>query len=372
MAYIAVNKNGTKVTQAPIQKFTTEQSSAINAEWKRFNERQNAIAANAGLPADAMNQQFALMQNQMAMGNALPVPKDVWGQWASDFIDVQRNQLGVFADIAATNSRSVPLHVLMDHFGVMSNVGDDVNVSLDGRSSGKSDSPILNYEGTPIAVFDNTMSFGWRQMLGIQASGSNMQAIAQDAKRRRLLESLEDMVINGRDDIVVGGSQIYGLTNHPNRGTTTHGLTLSTCTAAEAKAAVVALLKVLHGMNFRSGVTLYMNWDDYFAWSSYDYQMGAGAVVGVETRRVTIEMEVLNLAGIDRIVATDSVPANTLIGLVKDRSVVEMLNGMPATTRALTRQNPEDDYVFKNIAVQSLQLKYDADDQMGLAVSTQS
>lgn len=372
MAYIARNKNGQTVTQAPVQQFTAEQSAAVNAQWKAFNERQSAIANASGLPVESRSQQWALNQNALFMGNAFPVPKDAWGQWARDFIDVQRNQLGIFADIASTNSRSVPLSVLVDHFGVISNVGDDVNVSLDGRSSAKGDSPIVDYNGTPIAVFDNTMTFGWRQMLQMQSAGSNMQMVAQNAKRRRLLESLEDMVLNGRSDIVVGGMPIYGLLNHPNRGTTTHGLTLATATPAEAKAAVVALLKVLHGKNFRSGVTLYMNWDDYFAWSSYDYQMGTGALVGVETRRVSIEMEILNLAGIDRIVATDSVPANTLIGLVKQREVVEMLNGMPATTRALTRQNPEDDYVFKNIAVQSLQLKYDAQDQMGLAVSTQS
>lgn len=372
MAYLAINKNGQKVTDAPVQAFTAEQSAAINAQWRQFNERQSQIAANSGLPGDAMSQQVALMQNPMYMGNALPVPKDAWGQWARDFIDVQRSTLAVFADIASTNSRSVPLSVLVDHFGLISNVGDDVAVSLDGRSSGKADSPIVNYAGTPLAVFQNSMSFGWKQMLQIQQSGSNMQAVAQNAKRRRLLEKLEDMVINGRDDIVVGGEQIYGLTNHPKRGTATHGLTLATATPAEVKAAVIALLKTLHAKNFRSGITLYLNWDDYFAFSSYDYQMGVGEIAGQTTRRITVEMEILNLAGIDRIVAADSVPANTMIALVKDREVVEMLNGMPATTRAQTRMNPEDDYVFKNIAVQSLQLKYDAEDQIGLAVSTQS
>lgn len=372
MAYLAINKNGQKVTSAPLQKFDANQSAAVNASWSTFNKRQEQIAANSGLPSESVSQQFTLMQNPTFMGNALPVPKDAWGQWARDFIDVQRSTLAVFADIASTNSRSVPLHLLADYFGMISNVGDDVNVSLDGRSSAKSDSPIVDYQGTPIAVFDNTMTFGWKQMLQMQASGSNMQAVAQNAKRRRLLESLESMTINGRSDIVVGGNQIYGLTNHPKRGTDTHGLTLASATPAEVKAAVVSLLKTLHAKNFRSGITLYLNWDDYFAFSNTDYQLGTGAIVGFETRRVTVEMELLNLAGIDRIVAADSIPANTMIALVKDRSVVEMLNGMPATTRALTRMNPEDDYVFKNIAVQSLQLKYDADDQIGLAVSTQS
>ena len=54
----------------------------------------------------------------------------------------------------------------------------------------------------------------------------------------------------------------------------------------------------------------------------------------------------------------------------KQRDVVEMLNGMPMTQRPINRLNSEDDFKVKIMAAQAIQLKYDADSQMGLAVSS--
>lgn len=359
MASIVINKDGSQ-GGVGLQTYTPEQMKAVQNSWKSFEKSQNRMAEYVG-------------DDNVLAGNALPVPKDAWGQWAQTGIELQRSMLGVFADLASTNSRGVGMHLLVDHFATFSDTDSTVDVSLDGRETGKGDAPVVNYHGTPIAVYRNHARFGWKQMAQLMASGtagSAMQNSAMLSKYRKMLESLESMVLNGNSSIKVGNDEAYGLLNHPNRESRTTGVTLNGATPSEIKAEVIATLKLAHGNNFKTGFTLYLNWDDYFYMASYENTVATGTPTATGDSRRTIERELLNIPGVDRIVATDSVPANTIIALVKSREVVEVLNGMPITQRAKTRLNPEDDYVFENIAMQALQLKFDDNDNMGLAVSS--
>jgi hypothetical protein len=56
-----------------------------------------------------------------------------------------------------------------------------------------------------------------------------------------------------------------------------------------------------------------------------------------------------------------------MIAVVKRREVLQVLNGMPITTRQLFRANPEDDYNFKVMAASALEIKFDANDKCGVA-----
>lgn len=358
MASIVINKNGSQGSVG-LQTYTPQQMTAVCNSWAAFERSQNRIAENIG-------------GDMIFGGNALPVPKDAWGQWAQTGIELQRSMLGVFADLASTNSRGVDMSLLVDHFATFSDTDAAVEVSLDGREGGKGDSPAVKYHGTPLAVYRNHVRFGWKQMAQLMSSGSAgsaMQNSAMLSKYRKMLEVLESMVVNGRSDVKVGGDEAYGLLNHPNRNSRSTGVTLNGATPTQIKAEVVATLKLAHADNFKTGFTLYLNWDDYFYMSSYENTVATGTPTATGDSRRTIERELLNIPGVDRIVATDSVPANTIIALVKDRTVVEVLSGMPITQRAKTRLNPEDDYVFENIAIQALQLKFDDAGKMGLAVS---
>lgn len=355
-----------------LTRYTEQQANAINQQRMAFNRHEEDLAVRLGINSWGGND---------LIGNAGTVPKDAWGQWSEGGIAIRRSMLGVFEDISSATSRPVDYGVIVDHFAQYSDNSTDVHTSIDGRGDGQSDQVTITYQGTPIAVKTNNCVIGARQMATMMRSGQAGTLMLDQQmlnKNRHILESLEDMTLNGLTDdkgnlIDVGGAKAYGLLNHPQRNTFTHGIVINGATAKEIKDAVKGTLKAAHDDNYKTGFTLYFNWDDYFYMSSEQDALAAaeGTPTATGAIRKTIYQELLNLPGVDRIVATDSIPVNTIIALVRDREVVEVLNGMPLTQAAQFRANPTDDYVFKNMAAQAVQLKFDANGQMGLAVGTQ-
>ena len=344
---ILINKLGQQVNMA-LQAYTPAQAQTVKHQYTVFNANMERMERD--------------YQGQFLTGNAMTVPKDAWGEWAQTGIEVQRDELAVFSSLAGGLSRGVDMGVMVDYFQTISDSSDNVNVSLDGRGKAKTDQPVIDYHGTPLPIFDTEMSFGWRQMLTMQRGGGNLQSAGMNNKVRHISEKLEDMCINGLASVDVGGAKVYGLLNHPQRSTRSTGVTLNGATGKEWNAEITATLKLLHDKNYRMGVTLYLNWNDWFYASNTDYSD--------QYPNKTILQRVMEIAGIEAIVPASKVTADAIIGLVRRREVVEILNGMPVTNTPKNRQNPEDDYVFRTMAAQAIELKFDAEGQMGLAVST--
>lgn len=326
-------------------RFTQEQQAFVLANRRQFNARQAAIAT---------------MHGDVMVGNALPLPKDVWGEWDREGIEVQRSTLAVFNDLAASVAMPMPIGKLVHHFQTISDSGD-ANISLDGRSKGRTDQPAFAYHGTPLPIVDSPFSYGWRQVSAAQTEGMQLDSAGRSNSQRKTAEKLEDIALNGDAKIVVGGAQLYGLRNHPKRNTRSTGVTLNGATGAEWLAEVTASLKLLHGDNFKVPATIYVNWDDWFYATSTEFTTGYPK---------TIAQRVMELGGVREIIPADSIAADEIIALVKDRRVVQILNGMPMTTRAQFRANPEDDYDFVTMAAASLEIKFDAEDNCGVAHSS--
>ena len=326
-------------------RFTQEQQAFVLANRRQFNARQAAIAT---------------MHGDVMVGNALPLPKDVWGEWDREGIEVQRSTLAVFNDLAASVAMPMPIGKLVHHFQTISDSGD-VNISLDGRSKARTDQPTFAYHGTPLPIVDSPFSYGWRQVAAAQTEGMQLDSAGRSNSQRKTAEKMEDIALNGDAKIVVGGAQLYGLRNHPKRNTRSTGVTLNGATGAEWLAEVTASLKLLHGDNFKVPATIYVNWDDWFYATSTEFTTGYPK---------TIAQRVLELGGVREIIPADSIAADEIIALVKDRRVVQVLNGMPMTTRAQFRANPEDDYDFVTMAAASLEIKFDAENNCGVAHSS--
>ncbi len=328
-------------------KYSAEQQTLVLNEREEFNKRQTAMNA-AGIPA--------------MMGNASPVHKDVWGRWDREGIEVQRDVLSVFNSISGL-SKPLPIGVLVNHFQRVSDSGS-VNISIDGRGKDRSDQPLIDYVGTPVPIIDSTFRFGWRQMEAERASGfSQLDMAASNNANRRVAEKLEDMVINGDSSVVVGTSSIYGLRTVPNRNTGTHGLTLATATGAQWVAAITDAVKRLINDNFYTGVTIYLNYSDWFVASAGEFTAGYPK---------TILARLMEIPNVEAIIPASKVPANEIIGLIRRRDVVEILSAMPQTTRPKFRANPEDDYVFTVMAAAAPQFKWDYNNQCGIVQLTQA
>lgn len=326
--------------------FTSTQQAHVLANRRAFNARQVVLGNEHG---------------ETFLGNASPLPKDVWGEWDRDGISVQREVLSVFNDLAASVAFAMPIGKLAHYFQTVSDSGS-VNVSLDGRSKAATDQPTFAYHGTPLPIIDSTFSFGWRQVEAAQTDGMSLDGAGRTNSNFKVAEELENSVIAGNSSIVVGGAQLYGLRNHPKRNTRSTGVTLNGATGAQWVAEIVATLKLLHAKNFRTPATLYLNWDDWFYAGNTDY--------AAAYPNKSILDRVMEIAGVGSIVAASKVAASEVFALIKDRRTVQILNGMPMTTRAQFRANPEDDYSFVTIAIAAIEIKYDAEDNCGLAHSS--
>lgn len=295
------------------------------------------------------------------LGNASPLPRDVWGEWDREGIEVQREVLAVFGDLADSVGMAMPIGKLVHYFQQISDSGS-VNVSIDGRSKARTDQPTITYHGTPLPIIDSTFSYGWRQIEAARTEGFQLDGAGRRNAMFKVAEKLEDLALVGDSTVVVGGDTLYGLTNHPKRNTRNTTNDLSDCTGPEWLADVNATLKLLHDANFRTPATLYVNWDDWFYANSTDYS--------TQYPNKTIAQRVLENAGVREVIPASKVAADTIIAVIKDRRVVQVLNGMPMSTRQQFRANPEDDYNFVVMAAQALEAKYDADDNCGIAHSS--
>lgn len=334
-------------------RFSPAQTEALVSNRRAFNACEVALASQYGL---------ANVASAALIGNASPLPKDVWGDWDKESVALQRNILAVFADLAGSVSQPMAIGKLVQYFRTVSDSGE-ANISLDGQSEAKTDQPLYAYHGTPLPIIDSTFSFGWRQMAAAQTEGEALDADGRENSVRRVAEKLESIALDGDADIVVTGAPLYGLRNHPKRNTRATGVTLRSATGTEVVGEFTALLKLLHGDNFKNvSATIYVNFDDWFYWSNTDYS--------TQYPGKSILDRLKEIAGVGSIVAADRINANELIAVVKDRRVVRVLSGMPLSTIALFRQNPMDPYNFKTMAAAALQIKFDAEDNCGIAHSS--
>lgn len=293
------------------------------------------------------------------VGNASPLPRDVWGDWDREALSVQRAELVIFNDLAAASQMPMDIGKLVHYFQTVSESGE-VNVSMDGRSKARTDTPVVDYHGTPVPIVDSGYSYAWRQMAAANTEGFQLDGAGRDNSNRRVAEKMENAVLYGYPTVTVGGAKSYGLLNHPKRNTRTTAQALLTATGAQWIANMVATVKLLHDANFRVPATVYLNWDDWFYASTTDYAAGYPK---------TILQRLSELPGIREILPATSIPASGIVALVKDRRVYQVLNAMPVSTRAKFRANPEDDYDFVVMGAASLEIKFDAEDQCGVATS---
>lgn len=332
-------------------RFTPEQTAALNSQRAAFNARQGLLAQQHGIQP---------VGNAAMLGNAAPLPLNVWGEWDKEGITVQRDVLSVFNDLAKDVSRPMPIGKLIHYFQIISDSGQ-ANTSLDGRSKARVDQPTIDYFGTPLPIIDSTFFYGWRQVEAASTEGVSLDAAGRTNALYKVAQRLELQTLNGNANIVVGGNPLYGLTNHPKRATRSTGVTLNGATGAQWIAEMNATIALLVAKNFYRPVTLYVNF------ATWRYAQTTDHVVGYPK---TIAQRVLEDPMIKEIIPASNVAANTIIGVVKDRQVVQVLNGMPISTRAQFRANPEDDYDFVTMCAAALEIKYDAANQCGVAHSS--
>ena len=330
---------------AEILKFNKEQEAAVLGKRRTYNRQQEKLAnENAG----------------DLIGNAYAIPRDAWATYDNDLQTLQRAQLGVFADLASLQ-RSVPIGKSIHLFSKVTDSGE-VNSSMDGRSRAKADAPVIDYEGTPVPIYDTTFTFGWRDVEAARLDGGwqYLDAATRDNANRKIVEKMEDLIVNGDSKWVVGGNSVYGLRTAPGRATGNFGnVDLVTATGAQWVEAIKRVLLGLQAKNYYGGVTIYLNYGDWFAASVNDYVTAAP--------QNTILSRLMMIPGLVSIVPSTAVPVNEILAVVKERRVLEILTAMPVTTMPIERKNFTDEYSYQVMTAVAPQFRRDANGNAGYA-----
>lgn len=326
----------------------------------KFSKEQEALILNERRAYDQSHKELAA--KGVFMGNASTVPKDVWGEWDREGIEIQRDVLAVFNDLSSL-SRSLPIGKQVHFYQTISD-SSEVNISMDGRGKAKTDQPLVNYVGTPIPIIDSTFSFGWRQMAAMQSEGQSLDPAARNNAMRRVAEKMEDLVLNGDTKIDVGGAKIYGLRTLPGRNTGTTALDLNGATGAQWVEVIKDVIEKLHADNYYTPVTIYLNYGDWFYASATDYVAAAP--------QNTILQRIMAIPGVAAVVPASKVPANEVLGICKRSDVVQILTEMPMAVRPIMRLRPEDDYVFNVMAAVAPEFKVDYAGQCGIVQLTKA
>lgn len=324
----------------------------------RFSPEQEAFIINERRNYDLRH---ARMRDQLGggallEGNAATLPKDVWGQWDREAVEIQRDELVVFNDLFGIR-KDMPLGKLIHHFQTVSDSGS-VNISLDGRSTAKTDSPVFEYYGTPLPIIDSTFSYGWRDMLAASSEGYSLDGASRANAMRRVAEKLEDLALNGDATISVGDAKLYGLRTAPNRMTGNHTYTLRSAQPTQILDVFKDLMSKFIAKNFTRKVTIYMNYLDWFNLSTRDFS-------ATKSDGSILQKIMAMIPNIDKIVPASRVPENEILGIIKGRDVYQVLNGMPMVVRPVARHNEMDDYNFRVMAAAALEFKFDAEGNAG-------
>ncbi len=322
-------------------RFTLEQQAALNAARAGFALSQNALAANS-----AASMQLA--------GNAATVDIDAWRRIDTRGVQIQRDVLAVFNTLAAANTTPMGVGDIINYFPQISDSGT-VSVSMDGRNGLVADQAVVKYVGTPVPVISSAARMGWRQMAVVRKGGVGLDVETIANHQRKVAEKLEDLALNGDASIVVGGSPIYGLRNHPLRNTDTHGFDLNaTATGANWLDAFRKLINACVNDNAFGRVTVFLNYSDWVYASINEFVAGYPK---------TILQRLREIEQIANIIPCGKVPADNLLGIagLETGNWGSILSAMPMTTRPKNRANPEDDYVFDVMAVVAPQFRTDFD-----------
>lgn len=325
-----------------LMRFSKEQALTINAIHNNFAINENRLF-------EQNSAQIALLGNA-----AQQLPKDFFGQWASEGIEVMRDELVIGSALDIT--RSIDMGLYSDYFMTISDSGD-VNKSIDGQSQAKGDQAQFEYHGTPIGITDSTAVFGWKQMKAATNKGFNLTLPTLRNNQRKVAESLELDILNG-SGIKFGDAEGFGFRNAPQRGRVATGVTIQSLDGKGAKAMAVKIMTTLHTKKFFGAVKVFMNYQDFYYLTTTDY-----SDLYPSKRAIDGFYEALPANSI--VIPSANIDVDETITVCNRRDVYEVLNGMPMSTIPTVRHGVMDPYEFRVIASQALQLKYDANGNAG-------
>lgn len=165
----------------------------------------------------AMRNNSALTQRMRANGT---LSHEAYIKWDQKVVDVARTQLTIVSDLVRYNlvDNSLDLGDIVAKYEKISDM-TAASVDMDGVTRGQNDRLVFTEAGVPVPIFHKPFSLNQRQILAsMDRPGRQLPSLGISTATRLVADKVNEMCWDGFGR-VVDGTQVYGLTNHPNRNT---------------------------------------------------------------------------------------------------------------------------------------------------------
>lgn len=349
--------------------YFTKENLATNARmqghWKElwaqrniFNDQHDAmIAANK-----------ANMTSEMLACNAVGgFAKEFWKEIDNQIIELNTEEIGIeiVNDLMAVQT-VLPIGKTLKMYSVSGDINDEVVMSMDGQAPHGFDHTEYGSDGDPIPMFAAGYGVNWRLAQGLNTVGIDLALDSQRLKLKKFNKARVQFYLNGNEKIKVDGHKAMGIKNHKN----TQQLTLTTdLTTAQFDDLIdfftIGEFGVLARNNFVAKYDVMWVSPEIMANLARPHIVN-GAVVG------SVLNTVMPFAPVGEIRQTFALTGNEIIAYQRRRDVITPLVGMTTGVVPLPRFMPTDNYNFRIMSAEGLQITCDMLGRSGVVYGTES
>ena len=336
--------------------YFTKENLATNARmqghWNELWAQRNIFNAqhDAMIAANKAN-----MTSEMLACNAVGgFAKEFWKEIDNQIIELNTEEIGIeiVNDLMGVQT-VLPIGKTLKMYSVSGDINDEVVMSMDGQAPHGFDHTEYGSDGDPIPMFAAGYGVNWRLAQGLNTVGIDLALDSQRLKLKKFNKARVKFYLEGNENMVVDGHKAMGIKNHKN----TQELVLTT----DLKAATfdqlidfftIGEFGVLARNNFVAKYDVMWVSPEIMANLARPHIVN-GAVVG------SVLNTVMPFAPVGEIRQTFALKGNEIIAYQRRRDVISPLIGMTTGVVPVPRTMPTDNYNFKIMSAEGLQITCD-------------
>ncbi|WWQ70581.1 hypothetical protein mEp044_83 [Escherichia phage mEp044] len=336
--------------------YFTKENLATNARmqghWAELWAQRNIFNAqhDAMIAANKAN-----MTSEMLACNAVGgFAKEFWKEIDNQIIELNTEEIGIeiVNDLMGVQT-VLPIGKTLKMYSVSGDINDEVVMSMDGQAPHGFDHTEYGSDGDPIPMFAAGYGVNWRLAQGLNTVGIDLALDSQRLKLKKFNKARVNFYLNGNENIKVDGHKAMGIKNHKN----TQQLTLTTdLTTAQFDALIdfftIGEFGVMARNNFVARYDVMWVSPEIMANLARPHIVNS-AVVG------SVLNTVMPFAPVGEIRQTFALKGNEIIAYQRRRDVISPLIGMTTGVVPVPRTMPTDNYNFKIMSAEGLQITCD-------------
>lgn len=349
--------------------YFTKENLATNARmqghWSELWAQRNIFNAqhDAMIAANKAN-----MTSEMLACNAVGgFAKEFWKEIDNQIIELNTEEIGIeiVNDLMGVQT-VLPIGKTLKMYSVSGDINDEVVMSMDGQAPHGFDHTEYGSDGDPIPMFSAGYGVNWRLAQGLNTVGIDLALDSQRLKLKKFNKARVKFYLDGNENMVVDGHKAMGIKTHKN----TQQLTMTTdLTTATFDALIdfftIGEFGVLARNNFVAKYDVMWVSPEIMANLARPHIVN-GAVVG------SVLNTVMPFAPVGEIRQTFALKGNEIIAYQRRRDVITPLIGMTTGVVPVPRTMPTDNYNFKIMSAEGLQITCDMLGRSGVVYGKKS